>query len=75
MPHGKPAGIPCGQLLPDYRCALFGQPERPAFCVSLRPMESMCGTTRDEALAYLAGLEVATRSVATPDTDGDTLGC
>jgi hypothetical protein len=57
MPHGKPAGIPCVQLLPDYRCALFGQPERPAFCVSLRPMEEMCGTSRTEALTYLSALE------------------
>ena len=61
MPHGKPAGIPCVQLLPDYRCALFGRPERPAFCVSLRPTEDMCGTSRGEALDHLFALEVATR--------------
>ena len=61
MPHGKPAGIPCVQLLPDFRCAIFGRPERPAVCASLRPMEAMCGANRDEALAYLRGLERATR--------------
>jgi hypothetical protein len=61
MPHGKPAGIPCVQLLPDYRCAIFGRPERPAVCVSLRPNEEMCGTHRDEALAWLAALETATQ--------------
>jgi len=61
MPRGKPAGIPCVQLLPDMRCALFGQPERPAVCASLRPSESMCGSTRDEALAYLETLELKTR--------------
>ena len=60
MPHGKPAGIPCVQLLPDYRCALFGLPTRPAVCASLRPMESMCGAHRDEALATLRELETAT---------------
>ncbi len=60
MPQGKPAGVRCVQLLPDYRCALFGRPERPAFCASLRPTEDMCGTTRDEALAYLTRLEQAT---------------
>jgi len=49
------------QLLPDYRCALFGKPERPAVCVSLRPTEEMCGATREEALAYLTRLEQATR--------------
>jgi uncharacterized protein len=61
MPQGKPAGVRCVQLLPDYRCALFGQPGRPAVCASLRPSETMCGATRDEALSYLRGLELATR--------------
>ena len=60
MPRGKPAGIPCVQLLPDYRCALFGKPDRPAVCVGLRPTESMCGTNRDEALSFLKALELAT---------------
>jgi Fe-S-cluster containining protein len=57
MPHGKPAGIPCVQLLPDKRCAIFGKPERPAFCESLRPTDEMCRSNRDEALAYLGTLE------------------
>jgi len=61
MPLGKPAGVRCVQLLSDYRCALFGKPERPAVCASLRPNETMCGTAREEALAYLKGLELATR--------------
>jgi hypothetical protein len=63
MPHGKPAGIPCVQLLPDYRCALFGRPERPAVCASLRPTEAMCGGDRDYALRYLAALERATQTL------------
>lgn len=61
MPFGKPAGIPCVQLLPDYRCALFGRPERPAFCASLRPGEEMCRSGREEALTYLAALEQNTK--------------
>lgn len=61
MPRGKPAGVPCVQLLPDLRCALFGRPERPAVCVSLRPSEEMCGATREHALAFLARLESATK--------------
>ena len=61
MPHGKPAGVRCVQLLEDYRCALFGQPERPAFCASLRPTEEMCGADRAAALAFLTRLEIATR--------------
>jgi hypothetical protein len=60
MPYGKPAGVPCVQLLPDFRCAIFGKPERPAVCSSLRPTDTMCGASQAEALAYLAALEVAT---------------
>ena len=66
MPHGKPAGIPCVQLLPDMRCALFGRPERPAFCASLRPTESMCGAKREEAFALLEALEAQTRPEGWP---------
>jgi hypothetical protein len=61
MPHGKPAGIPCVQLDDALRCRLFGKPERPAFCASLRPHASMCGDSRGEAMAILATLESATR--------------
>lgn len=64
MPHGKPAGIPCVQLLPDFRCALFGHPSRPAVCTSLRPSETMCGCDRAEALAELDALEIATAPAA-----------
>ncbi|HEX3554057.1 MAG TPA: YkgJ family cysteine cluster protein [Thermoanaerobaculia bacterium] len=60
MPAGKPAGVRCIQLTDDNRCHLFGQPERPAVCVNLRPMREMCGDTADQALAYLAFLEKAT---------------
>lgn len=61
MPHGKKAGERCVQLLPDMRCAIFGRPERPAFCASLRPTQEMCGATAAEAMAHLAALELATR--------------
>lgn len=57
MPLGKPAGVRCVQLLPDFRCAIFGRPERPAVCASLRASVEMCGTEREEALDYLAKLE------------------
>ncbi|WP_159016745.1 YkgJ family cysteine cluster protein [Cognatiluteimonas profundi] len=60
MPFGKPAGIPCVQLDDALGCRLFGLPERPAFCASLRPHITMCGTHRDEALDVLSALEVAT---------------
>lgn len=71
MPHGKPAGMPCVQLDDQLRCRLFGRPERPAFCASLRPSADMCGASRDEAMALLAALEIATcPDPAAPPTVG-----
>lgn len=66
MPNGKPAGVPCVQLLDDYKCAIFGKPERPAFCASLQPSEEMCGdesleNQREYAITWLAKLEVQTK--------------
>lgn len=60
MPHGKPAGVRCVQLSDENLCLLFGKPERPAVCTRLRPGAEMCGSTREEALAYLSLLERAT---------------
>lgn len=60
MPQGKPAGVRCVQLTEDNRCKLFGKPERPAVCRSLRPTEEMCGKSTEEALARLNFLEQAT---------------
>lgn len=57
MPHGKPAGVRCVQLTDDNRCRLFGLPERPAFCVTLRPNAEMCGASAAEAMAFLEALE------------------
>jgi len=62
MPDGKPAGVRCIQLTDDNRCKLFGLPERPAVCVRLRPSEEMCGTSAEEATAYLIHLEAITRA-------------
>ncbi len=61
MPQGKPAGVPCIQLDEAHRCRLFGKPERPAFCASLRPGPEMCGASREEAMAFLSRLEQLTR--------------
>jgi hypothetical protein len=66
MPGGKPAGVRCAQLTADDRCALFGRPERPAVCVSLRPSPEMCGRNGQEAMIRLTLLERATAPVATP---------
>ncbi|MDP3294361.1 MAG: YkgJ family cysteine cluster protein [Nevskia sp.] len=57
---GKPAGVRCVQLLDDERCAIFGDPRRPAVCSSLMPSEEMCGRSRAQALSFLSQLERAT---------------
>ena len=61
MPDGKPAGVRCIQLTADLRCAIFGHPDRPAVCGSLRPSAEMCGTDARGAFAHLSRLERATR--------------
>ncbi|SDK83032.1 hypothetical protein SAMN05192566_2601 [Methylophilus rhizosphaerae] len=64
MPNGKPAGIPCIQLDEEYRCKLFGKPERPDFCGGLQPNLEMCGDhrqSRSYAIQWLSALELATR--------------
>jgi Fe-S-cluster containining protein len=60
MPDGKPAGVRCVQLDDANRCRLFGHPERPSVCASLRPTFAMCGASRDDALRFLDALEIAT---------------
>jgi hypothetical protein len=57
MPGGKPAGARCAQLTAENRCLLFGRPERPAVCLSLRPNAEMCGGSDGEVLARLAEME------------------
>lgn len=57
MPKGKPAGVPCIQLTDDLRCAIFGQPERPACCAGLQAAEEMCGDERVFAMRWLTELE------------------
>ena len=66
MPAGKPAGVRCVQLLDDLRCALFGHPERPAFCASLQPAADLCGHDGADALRLIGALERATRPCGNP---------
>lgn len=61
LPHGKPAGLPCPHLDEALRCRLFGQPERPAVCASLKPASEMCGSERSHAMHWLQQLESATQ--------------
>ncbi len=57
MEDGKKASVPCIHLTSDLQCAIFGKPERPEVCSSLRPCVEMCGRNRDEAMRYLETLE------------------
>jgi len=60
MPLGKAAGERCVQLSADYRCAIFGQPERPACCGGLQASAEMCGADAAHALVWLQRLEIET---------------
>ncbi len=60
MPNGKPAGVPCVQLMEDLRCAIFGKPERPACCSGLQASPEMCGDSRESGMFYLSRLEQLT---------------
>lgn len=53
----KPAGVPCRHLSADYRCLIFGQPERPACCSGLQASPEMCGQDRGQAMHWLSRLE------------------
>ncbi len=61
MSRGKPAGVKCIQLDDNYRCKLFGKPERPAVCSSLKPSDEMCGKSDHHARCYLDMLEKLTK--------------
>jgi uncharacterized protein len=60
MPLGKPAGVRCIQLDESQRCRLFGLPQRPAVCVSLKASTAMCGNSREQAMTWLTCLENTT---------------
>lgn len=57
MPQGKPAGVACVQLDAQWRCRIFGRPERPAVCGGLQPAADMCGSDRIQAMVWLTRLE------------------
>lgn len=61
MTGGKAAFERCVQLSEANECMLFGRPERPAVCGSLRPQLEMCGSSNEAAFVILAGMEAATR--------------
>jgi len=61
MPTGKAAGVRCVQLDDEFRCRLFGLPERPKVCSAFQAEREFCGDTREQALALMTELELITR--------------
>jgi hypothetical protein len=53
-----------GRAMPPSRrpipLPIFGRPERPDCCAGLQPSPEMCGENRQQALRWLADLEVLT---------------
>jgi len=49
------------QLDGEFRCRIFGRPERPACCSGLQPSPEMCGDSPEHAMRWLADLEALTR--------------
>lgn len=63
LPHGKPAGMRCPHLSPEFTCTIWGHPDYPTVCARFPAQVSHCGQNRGEALTLLAELERLT----TPD--------
>lgn len=61
LPHGKPARMRCPHLTEENRCSIHHTAEYPQVCQNLTPSEEMCGSTFEEAFAYLENLEHLTR--------------
>lgn len=57
LPNGKPAGMPCIHLAPDFRCLIYNHPDRPKVCTDFKADPDVCGTSRDEAMILLTSLE------------------
>jgi hypothetical protein len=56
MADCKRAGERCIHLTEDYRCALYGDPSRPAVCSDFKAEEEFCGRDREEAMRILLSL-------------------
>lgn len=60
MPLGKPAGVACVHLDQEFRCSIFGHPERPEVCQQFQPEPVICGDSRTEAMNIITDLEQLT---------------
>ena len=64
MPRGKPAGVSCVHLDESMACRMFHDPRRPAVCTAFAPELAVCGDDREQALAIITELELATEARA-----------
>ena len=58
MPNGKPAGVVCAHLGATMNCQLFGDKRRPALCEAFAAERSVCGDSREQAIAILEEMEL-----------------
>jgi hypothetical protein len=56
MMNGKPAGVRCVNLMDDYRCAIYNEPDYPKVCTGFKAEEEFCGSSREEAMMILGSL-------------------
>ena len=60
----KPAGVPCVHLDTDFRCTIFGRPERPACCAGLQAAPVELRSPREEEFrSSIRAIEGQTRAV------------
>jgi hypothetical protein len=62
MPDGKPSGIACINLNSDtLKCNIWGTAEYPKFCGAYQACESVCGSSKAEAMINIYYLDEVTR--------------
>jgi hypothetical protein len=56
MQEGKPAGTKCINLLDDYKCNIYTNPDKPKVCIDFKAEPEFCGSDREEAMRILLSL-------------------
>jgi uncharacterized protein len=56
MVNGKPAGVRCVNLMDDYRCSIYNDPDYPKVCAGFTAEKEFCGENREEAMRILGSL-------------------
>jgi len=56
MDGGKQAGVRCINLMDDFRCAFYNEPEYPKVCSGFKAEKEFCGNDREDAMRILGSL-------------------